>query len=321
MRLFFLLKINLILSILFISSPQAGIVEINNIDEVRPYITQNALFLFDIDDTLITNPLSCGSPLWRSWIKSEITKNHPNCSLYDALTFFIAKNVPCKTVESSTAHLIADLQNGGHVVLAFTARGRFQWYSTKIDELDRFTDEQLKHVGIDFEKTLIPKELSALDPYYFYKGIIFSNEQHLKKGDLMKHLFKDVKYTPSLIVFVDDKLDQVQSVESAVKEAGIPFIGFWYRRSEFDRKLLNTMIANVQLESLLFQGEVIDDEAALEIAKTKQQDPSTYFKEILTQKLTAAMQSLLLSLPLHRGALPDGPKQYSAMRDRLIFFL
>jgi hypothetical protein len=115
-------KMILISSILFTSLLQAGIVEITQIDDIRPYITKNALYLFDIDDTLIDNPFSLGSPPWRSWVKSKLPNYNTNFVLYDALTLFIAKNAPYKTVEPSTANLIADLQSEGHAVFAFTAR-------------------------------------------------------------------------------------------------------------------------------------------------------------------------------------------------------
>ncbi len=272
-------KMILISSVFLTSFLQADIMEITDIDDIRPYVAEDALYLFDIDDTLIDNPFSLGSPPWRSWVKSKLPNYNTNFVLYDALTLFIAKNAPYKTVEPSTANLIADLQNQGHAVFAFTARGRSQWYTTDIEGVDRFTQEQLHHVGIDFKNTMIPEELQSLEAAYFCDGIIFA--QHIKKGDLLKHLFKDLKYIPSLIIFVDDKLDQVQSVEAAVKEAGIPFIGFWYRRSESDRKNFNPTVANIQLEFLLLQEEIINDDAALELVKTKQSDPSTYFKEIL----------------------------------------
>lgn len=272
-------KMILISSIFAASLLQADIMEITEIDAIRPYITENALYLFDIDDTLIDNPFSLGSPPWRSWVKSKIPNYQTNFVLYDALTLFIAKNAPYKTVEPLTANLIADLQNQGHTVFAFTARGRSQWYTTDIEGIDQFTQEQLNHVGIDFKNTQIPEALQSLEAAYFSDGVIFA--QHIKKGDLLNHLFKDLNYTPSLIIFVDDKLDQVQSVETAVKGAGIPFIGFWYRRSEVDRKNFNPNIANVQLESLLLKRELLDDDIALELAESKENDPETYFKEIL----------------------------------------
>lgn len=272
-------KLILYFSLFLTSFLQAEIIEINQIDDIRPYVTKNGLYLFDIDDTLIDNPISLGSPPWRSWVKSKITDYQTPFMLYDALTLFIAKNTPYKTVEHSTADLIADLQNQGHAVLAFTARGRSEWYTTNIEGVDRFTMQQLHRAGIDFTKTQIPQELETLEDTYFYEGIIFA--QHIQKGDLLKHLIKDLNYHPSLIIFVDDKLDQVQSVEAALKESGIPFIGFWYRRSEFDRKNFNPMIANIQLESLILQKEIIKDETAAEIAKTLEADPQTYFMEMM----------------------------------------
>lgn len=274
---------NLILnSSLFLTSSflSAELMEINQIDAIRPYITENALCLFDIDDTLIDNPTFLGSSPWRNWIKSKTAHFSTNFVLYDALTLFIAKNGPYKTVEPSTSALITDLQNQGQTVFAFTARGRSQWYTTHIEGVDRFTHEQLRYAGIDFKKTVIPQALQALDPTYFYEGIIFA--KHIQKGDLFKQLFKDLNYTPSLILFVDDKLDQVQSVEAAVKEVGIPFIGFWYRRSELDRNNFNPKVTNIQLESLLLTGEIMCDETALELANINPNDDhQAYFNNIL----------------------------------------
>ncbi|MGH2612884.1 MAG: DUF2608 domain-containing protein, partial [Rhabdochlamydiaceae bacterium] len=171
-----------------------------------------------------------------------------------------------------------------------------QWYTTTIEGVDRFTYQQLSYVGIDFKKTKIPLELKSLEATYFCDGIIFA--QHIKKGDLLTHLFKDLKYHPSCIIFVDDKLDQVQSVEAAVKAAGIPFTGFWYRRSELDRKNFNPMITNIQLESLLLEGKIISDNTALELARTKQNaHPQDYFTEFFAQIDTGQLSPIIEYAP------------------------
>lgn len=270
-----------ITSLLFISSLlTAEIIEISNIDDVRSYVTDNGLYLFDVDDTLIDNPLTLGSPPWRAWAKTKVPEYKGDFVLYDALTLFIAKNAPYKTVEPATATLISDLQNEGHAAFAFTARGRSQWYTTDMDGVDRFTQHQLLGAGIDFSNSKVPQELENLEKTYFTDGIIFA--EHIKKGDLLKHLFKDLNYTPSLIVFVDDKLDQVLSVEAAVTEANIPFVGFWYRHGEINRKEFDPMMTNIQLESLLIHGEIVDDATAKKIADSldKAIDPTSYFKSI-----------------------------------------
>lgn len=265
-------------SSLFLTSfVAAEIVEIDQIDEVRPYITENALCLFDVDDTLIDNPSSLGSPPWRQWAKSKIPNLNTEFALYDALTLYIAKNAPYKTVEPTTARLIADLQSQGHAAFAFTARGRSEWYKTEVEGVDQFTHMQLNQVGIDFRKTHIPWK--SLDEPYFYEGIIFA--KHFKKGDYLKRLIQDSKYSPPLIIFVDDKPDQVQSVEEAAKELGIPCIGFWYRHSEMNRNF-DPEVANLQLESLLFKNEILSDESALELVQANpKSDPQVHFIDIL----------------------------------------
>lgn len=257
-------KLFLALAIAVSSGLHAEIVEITQIDEIRPYATEDSLSLFDIDDTLIDNRFSLGTCAWRNWVKTKLSKYETKFVLYDALTLFIAQAAPYKTVEPTTAALIHDLQIQGHAVFGFTARGRSQWYTTDIEGVDLFTYRQLKQVGIDFKETRAPEGLQRLDSAYFCDGIIFA--RHIKKGDLLKRILRDLQYRPSLIIFVDDRLDQMQSVEAALAEIGIPFIGFWYRRSEIDRQNFDPRVANVQLEALL-QGEVMSDETAAGKAK------------------------------------------------------
>ncbi len=289
----FLLSILVYLGVCVQICVQADIVEIDRIEDIRSYITQkNTLVLFDIDDTLITNSNSLGSPQWRAWVKNKLADHKAEFAVYDALTLYIAKNIPYKPVESSTATMIADLQSNDIPVFAFTARGRTQWYTTNIVGVDYFTDLQLKHVGIDFKNTSIPRDLQQLEPTYFYEGIIFA--EHIQKGDLLKHLFKDLNYHPSLVIFIDDKLEQVKSVESALQEMGLPFIGFWYRRTEIDGKNFNPSVANIQLEHLLLGDSIIGNIEAEEIAATMPaNDQQHYLDRILKESGLDILQPIL----------------------------
>lgn len=279
------MSIKLLLSvfILIFASVHAEIFEIEHLDDIRPYITrQGGLVLLDIDDTLITNPTSLGCPAWRNWVQSKIPAYNSDYVIYDALALFIAKNIPYKPVEPSTAQLVSDLQMSDIPVFALTARGRTQWHSTDIAGVDQFTHEQLNRVGIDFSRTVIPAGLERLEAAYFYNGILFA--QHIKKGDLLKHLLKDLDYRPASIIFVDDNPGQLVSVEAAVKELDIPFVGFWYRRTEFTYPNFNPLIAVAQLESLLLKREILSDDEAHELLPNLQElDPAEYLKSVLDQ--------------------------------------
>lgn len=273
---------NLFLALtLFVIYSHAEILEIYDMDEVRAFATQQEdLVLFDVDDTLITNSVTLGSPAWRSWAKSKVNVTHPDFVVYDALTLFSAKKVPYRAVEPATVTLISDLQAQGITTFAFTARGRSEWYTTTIEGVDKFTHQQLNGAGIDFNLTSIPEGLQNLDPSYFQNGIIFA--QHIKKGELLSQLLEDLDYHPTSIIFVDDKLDQVQSVEAALKDTGIPFKGFWYRKIETLSKNFNPQVANVQLENLLVRDQILSDEEAIDyLTLVSQINPVDYFHLIL----------------------------------------
>lgn len=276
-----MLKKTLLGLLLLTYSLQAEIVEIYHMDDIRTYITnQNDLVLFDVDDTLITNQTSLGAPAWRSWIKPKVKKYDLNFPIYDALTFYVAKSIDYQATEPGIPALIFDLQQKDVVTFAFTSRGRGEWYTTNLEGVDEFTHQQLNRVGIDFNKTKVPEKLISLENLYFDRGILFS--QHIAKGDLLKHLFQDLNYTPSTLIFIDDKLDQVKSVETAALEMGIPFIGFWYRHSEFVAKKFNPMLTNVQLTALLLEGVILSDEEAQQILDTLPAiDAADYFDQLL----------------------------------------
>lgn len=276
-------KILLAILLLFSTHLQGEIIEIYEIEDIRSFVTQkDTLVLFDIDNTLITSSMSLGSYAWRTWIKNKLPNHELDFPLYDALVLYIAKNIPWKPVESNTPQLIADLQLNNIPVFAFTARGRKRWYNMNIHGVDYFTHRQLDHIDIHFNQTLIPDELQKLESDYFHEGIIFAGS--IQKGNLFKHLFKDLNYHPSLIIFIDDKLELVQSVESAIQEFGIPIIGFWYRRTERDDKSFNPLIANIQLEHLLLKNSIIGNaEAEKCAAKMPIVDQQLYLHEILSQ--------------------------------------
>jgi hypothetical protein len=234
--------------------------EIHRIDDLRPYVQPGSLCLFDVDETLISNRQSLGCPKWRGWVKPHLGAVQRHYPLYDALTFFIAQKVPYVPCEPSTPALIADLSESA-TVCGFTARGRTQWYSTEVEGVDRFTHDQLKRVGIDFHRQKLPGDLHQLNPDYFYDGIIFSRNEGLK-GEVLIRLFNEISYRPGLLIFVDDRLDQVQSVEKAALELGIPFIGFWYTYVYRQGFYFDPHVTNVQLEHLFRWDEMLTDSEA-----------------------------------------------------------
>ena len=60
-------------------------------------------------------------------------------------------------------------------VYAFTSRGRHEWYSTQVADVDLMTERLLLTLGIDFSRTRLPWPFENDDSLfndYFHKGII-----------------------------------------------------------------------------------------------------------------------------------------------------
>ena len=97
---------------------------------------------------------------------------------------------------------------------------------------------QLHAVGIDFSTSFpsvgsmsleCSKRTTVEGLALFKKGVIFTCG--LPKGHMLKAFLERVAMRPSHIVFVDDKLTNLESVESFCQEALIPFLGFQYTAS------------------------------------------------------------------------------------------
>ena len=93
----------LFLLILFLNITllQATIIESNHMDDIRQYLDQKTLVLFDMDDTLTDSPYFLGSGLWRQYVRQKIPEHEqafgpiiPGKNLHDLFSFYIAKKWP-----------------------------------------------------------------------------------------------------------------------------------------------------------------------------------------------------------------------------------
>ena len=254
----------------FASLP-ADIVQITELETILPSIEEGTLVLFNISEVLLDSKIELGTSKWRNSLRSD-----PNTILcHDWLTLLVAKKVPHKAVETSTPLLIQTLQAKGLPVMAFTSRGRSEWYNTKVEGVDILTEQLLNKVGIDFTKSKLPECFLALETSadyspYFHAGILYAS--HLEKGEFLKKLLLDTQFLPAKVVFVDDKKDSLVKVEKALLVLGIPNTCFWYTRTAVDHKNYDPNIAAVQLDKLLNQDIILtNEEAALESANREEQ--------------------------------------------------
>lgn len=271
------------LGLLLPSLLRADIIEATSVDEMRSHVEEGTLVLLGMTDTLTDSSLSLGSKPWRQYIRRQLRPLQDideAGNLHDQWTYHVSTKVPLKPVQNEFVEWIDQMQQNNIPVFCLTGRGRDVWYASIVQEVDQLTEYQLKKININFEKTKVPAELQKADSKYFYHGIFYSDP--FTKGEFVDKVLQETGYKPPKVVVVDDKWDQLQSIQQKMTEAGIPFVGILYQRAEKDRKDFKPIVSILQLESLLENGFPLSEAEAAEKAE-KMENPSAdeLFKKLV----------------------------------------
>ncbi|MGA8165557.1 MAG: DUF2608 domain-containing protein [Waddliaceae bacterium] len=139
------------------------------------------------------------------------------------LTDTLLKSTPSgiNPVEPMTPEVIHQLQERGILLLGLTAG------SSKIAKK---RVHQLASIAIDLSKsTVYPEEIEFKSKYpaKFLEGIIFAGSRN-DKGKTLFCLLDHIRLKPKKILFIDDQIHNVRSVDAAAKKRQIPFLGLYY---------------------------------------------------------------------------------------------
>lgn len=257
------------------------IINIQSLSEVQVSQPDKTLFLLDLDDTVFDFPNMVGSKSWRNYIGPAMKKIDSSRNWHDILSYFLSENYPVKTVESITSEFVKNLQEKGYVVCGFTARERMQWYDTPQAGVDSMTTKQLNSVDVNLNNNALENTYPylALDSEYF-SGTFFCHIE--PKGNFLTHLLKNAPEIPQKVIFIDDKLSQVESVANALTTLGIPHESYCYLAINAKTKMFNPLIANIQLYHFLESKKILsDNEAALVAKENSSNDADFYLRAVL----------------------------------------
>lgn len=280
-----MIKLITILALLFstLANAQCGnIIRTNEIADILPLVDDETIVLFDMDDTLTDSTISLGTGAWRQYIRKKIAEyekqkeySWKGKNLHDVLAFYVALHVPVKPVQEETLTIIEKLQKKKIPTFVLTGRGKVKWYSTDIPGTDRLTLHQLRSAGYRFQTSDNFDKVSD-----FAEGVFFTSGKD--KGDFLdEDVFPVMNSHFSKIVFVDDKLDQVESVLTRIGNIKA-VTGVYYSRAQSEHKDFDPVVATIQLQQLLDHNKVLTDKEALEIkSKMGQVDPDAYFFKFL----------------------------------------
>jgi hypothetical protein len=264
-----------VFAVLFFRALSAEIITVNDINELRNYASPDTLILVDIDDTLLRPSTQLGSSHWWAHMQNTVGKDIDIRNAFpgfNPLIGWIFHHLTMEPMQSDTAQVIRDLQNQNICVLALTARPK---NATFCPHYDRVTREDLRSIGVDFTQSKLQGEIDFAERdglWSFSYGVIFSNRQ--LKGGALKDFLHTFRVKPERIVLVDDKRYQIASVEHAMADVGIPFVGLHYQTSKQQAEL-DAAIANIQWHALMTNGKIPSDEEARQLqalSPTRDQD-------------------------------------------------
>lgn len=125
-----------------------------------------------------------------------------------------------KPVEPQVVTLIHSFQEKKIAVMAITARS---------PHFSHRTIEQLASIGIDFSKTALIKEQHEKwlpEGASYQQGVLFCGIHD--KGLALAALLAATGFNPTKIICIDDRLKNLNAVESVLQKHTIPFLGLRY---------------------------------------------------------------------------------------------
>lgn len=268
--------LSLLLLITIHTTASAKIIESHNISDIKNSYETNTLVLFDVDETLMDSDTHLNSGKWYDffWKGHALTTSEVEDTATGDLMWFIAEKVPTSCIEPEILDIINELQSSEDMyTLGLTARHPGLTLKTK----ENLTAKQLKTIGIDFSKS---KSNSLHDHDLFFDGIFFTSGK--LKGPVLVDILTRSEYRPNKIIFVDDRLKQIQSVDLAMQEMGIPCDCYWYRRAHIERPHLDEISAVIQLDHIICHDILLDDEEAHAL---KESYADTTFSDIFDKVL------------------------------------
>ncbi|MGI4850912.1 MAG: DUF2608 domain-containing protein [Janthinobacterium lividum] len=237
----------------------------------------DTLVIFDVDDVLLMeeDQILRGNSKAKSYLKSLFAQFDKefgplNLEQWDDLKSKILLSSKHRVVEDDVVHLIKKMQTIGAKVIVLTACQTGA--CGPIESLPEWRIKELKRYGMDFEQAF-PKinnlSLQATDfkkdkKPLFKSGCLFSTGY--AKGLVLKHFLDHLKevypeWHPNKVIFFDNQEDNLQSVETIMKDLNICYKGFLYTFAE--NSSVDLKLGEFQLHHLFKHKKWLTDDEVL----------------------------------------------------------
>lgn len=255
----------LLASSLVFSEVSARIIHAPDLEVIKQEINlldENALVVFDVDLTLIAPTDAVLKPCGDFFLHNFINATNIPIEQLQILISKISLQSKVTLLDEKILTILNKLKQNKIKTIALTAIRTGPFGAIACVEKWRF--EQLKDLGINFSWSFPEIDFLKLPGFdeeitfpVFKKGII-GTAGH-PKGEVLMAFLNDRNWKPSQVIFVDDRLNYIYSVERAMEVANIPVVSFYYTPA-FDLPCdLDEKVASYQLEYLFKNGEWLSD--------------------------------------------------------------
>ncbi len=236
---------------------RGAIVEIKQMNEMAGGLKKDTLVVFDIDNTILQSTQTLGSVQWADWNEKELIKKGMGADQANTQSSNEWVRINLKggqeTVEAVTPNIIRNLQARGIKVLALTARPTGIALKT-VRDLPRF--------GLNFAKSWPNAQFkSPFQGAAYTSGVLFAGQKN-SKGAVLLEFLRQNHYRPAAVRFVDDKQKYVLSVEQAMQQAGIPYVGYRYGGADYRVNHMSPALAAFATDYFRRNGIILSDAEA-----------------------------------------------------------
>lgn len=218
---------------LCIFSCYAQITQVNNMEEVFNYFNEadsKTLAIFDVDMVLVqpSDPAFQMANMKRfSAISKRIMKEVPADKQMMFLSLMTISSDPV-LIDKRTPQFLKQIIQNGIPTMALTANltGAFG----TIPNMEQWRVNSLRCLGIDFAKaapyqsSLLFDDLAPYRGNYsaYLNGVLFVNGTVVSKGEAFLSFLKKTNLSPNKIIFIDDREDNLKSLEAALQKRDKP---------------------------------------------------------------------------------------------------
>lgn len=224
-----------ILMTLGIFSCHAQVTQVNDMKEVLDYFNtadSKTLAIFDIDMVLVqpSDPAFQMANIKRfGGISKRVMKEVPPEKQMMFLSLMTIGSEPV-LIDEFTLQLLQRIMQRGIPAMALTANltGSFG----PIKNMEEWRVNTLRLLGIDFtksapyQKSIVFDDLSSYRGNYstYLDGVLFVNGTTVSKGDAFLSFLKRTGFSPDKIIFIDDREDNLKSLEAAIQKLDRPIV-------------------------------------------------------------------------------------------------